>query len=201
MNGNMWDERFSEPGYAYGKEPNEFLVSVAGKIPPGRVLCIGEGEGRNSVYLAGLGYQVTAVDSSAVGLDKARALANERGVEIETIHSDLAEFTIEPGAWDGIVSIFCHMPSAVRGDVHRHCAAGLAAGGALVLEGFIARQLTYGTGGPPSVELMMSLAGLEEELEGLRFDVAQEIDREILDGRYHKGLAAVVQVVALRPDR
>ncbi len=194
----MWDERFSEPGYAYGKDPNQFLVAVAGRIPLGRVLCIGEGEGRNAVYLAGLGHQVTAVDASAVGLEKARALADERGVKISTILCDLAGFEIEPGAWDGIVSIFCHMEPGVRADVHRRCAAGLARGGAFVLEAFTERQLGYATGGPKRADMMMSLAGLREELPGLLFEVGREIDRESNNGPYHDGMAAVVQVAALK---
>ncbi len=201
MNGNMWDERFSEPGYFFGKEPNGFLVSVAGKIPGGRVLSLGEGEGKNSVYLAGLGYEVTAVDSSSVGLEKAKVLAAERGVTINTVHSDLAGFHIEPGAWNGIVSLFCHMPPEVRGDVHRRCATGLSVGGAFVLEAFTERQLANDTGGPKTAEMLMSLAGLKDELSGLTFEVGREIDRESHHGPYPHGIAAVVQVVAHRPDR
>lgn len=199
MSGTMWDERFSKPGYAYGTEPNGHLSSVAGRIPPGRVLCIGEGEGRNSTWLAGRGHEVTAVDASSVGLEKARALAAERGVTIETVHADLAGFHIEPGAWDGIVSIFCHLPPEVRRTVHRRCAEGLRPGGAFVLEGFTERQLRNDTGGPKSPEMMMSLAGLREELPGLRFEVGREADRMSHNGPYHDGMVAVVQVLAFRP--
>jgi len=194
----MWNERFAEPGFAFGTRPNEFLEAMAGKIPKGRVLCLGDGEGRNGVYLAGLGHEVTAVDSSDVGLKKAAALAAEKGAEIETIHADLADFEIGEGCWDGIVSIFCHLPPDLRPTVHRRCVAGLAEGGAFVLEGFIPRQLTYGTGGPPVAELMMNLHDLGHELDGLRFETAREIDREILEGRYHSGLSAVVQILAYR---
>lgn len=194
----MWDERFSEPGYAYGTEPNGYLASVADRIPLGRVLCLGEGEGRNAVHLAGLGFEVTAVDASAVGLGKARALAAERGVEIRTVNSDLADFEIEPGAWSGIVSIFCHLLPEVRCRVHRSCADGLGSGGAFVLEAFTERQLQYATGGPKKAEMMMSLAGLRKELRGLRFEVGREFDRESHNGPYHDGLAAVVQVLAFK---
>ena len=117
----MWDERFSEPGFAYGTEPNDFLASVADRIPMGRVLSLAEGEGRNAVFLAGLGYEVTAVDSSRVGLAKAEGLAAERGVTIATVNADLADFEIEPGVWQGIISIFCHLPPVVRAAVHERC--------------------------------------------------------------------------------
>lgn len=86
----MWDERYGAAGYAYGTEPNGFLAAKADLLPTGRLLCIGEGEGRNAVWLAGKGQEVTAVDASAVGLNKAQRLAAERGVRIATVHADLA---------------------------------------------------------------------------------------------------------------
>src|SRR5687767_966128 len=100
----MWDERYSQPDFAYGTEPNEFLASVAGRIPVGLLLSLGEGEGRNAAYLAGLGHKVVAVDQSAVGLAKARRLAADRRLTIETVCVDLQDYFIQPGAWAGIVS-------------------------------------------------------------------------------------------------
>jgi SAM-dependent methyltransferase len=194
----MWDERFSEPGWAYGTEPNEFLVSVADRIPPGRVLCLAEGEGRNAVFLAGRGHEVCAVDASRVGLAKAQALANQRGVRVETILTDLAEFDIEPGGFTGIVSIFCHLPPVQRAALHERCLRGLAPDGAFVLEGFTPRQLELGTGGPRSRELLMDLATIRQELPGLRYEVARELERSLDEGRYHRGTAAVVQVLAVK---
>jgi SAM-dependent methyltransferase len=194
----MWDERFSEPGYAYGTEPNQFLESVADRIPMGRVLSLAEGEGRNAVFLAGLGYEVTAVDTSTVGLAKAERLAAERGVSITTVHADLAEFEIEPDAWQGIVSIFCHLPPVIRAALHERCLRGLAPDGAFVLEGFTPRQLELATGGPKTIELLMELATLRQELPGLRFEIAREIDRPATEGKYHRGTVAVVQVSATK---
>jgi 2-polyprenyl-3-methyl-5-hydroxy-6-metoxy-1,4-benzoquinol methylase len=114
MSQPSWNDRYSEPGYAYGTEPNSYLVSVVNRIPKGKVLSLGEGEGRNAVYLASLGYNVTAVYSSDVGLAKARQLAKDRGVKITTVTADLAGLAIETESWDGIVSIFCHLPAVVR---------------------------------------------------------------------------------------
>lgn len=196
----MWDRRYSEPGYAYGTEPNDFLVSVVDHLPCGRALCIGEGEGRNAAYLARRGFEVTAVDASAVGLGKAKQLAERHGVEISAVVSDLADFTIEPGAWQAVVSIFCHLPPALRSAVHAGLVKGLGPGGALVLEAFTPRQLELATGGPRARELMMDLATLRAEFAGLRFAVAREIEREVIEGRYHTGAAAVVQMLAFRDD-
>jgi SAM-dependent methyltransferase len=194
----MWDERYSTEEYVYGTEPNDFLHTVAPRLPVGRTLCLCEGEGRNAVFLAGLGHQVTALDGSAVGLEKARRLADARDVSIRTLHTDLAQYTIETGAWDLIVSVFCHLPPELRRRVHEEVVAGLCPGGMLVLEAFTPQQLEYGTGGPSAADMMMSLDGLHDELRGLRFDHAAELDRELQEGRYHNGLAAVVQVVAVK---
>jgi len=197
----MWDERYSEPGFAYGTEPNDFLRERAAQLEPGRTLSLAEGEGRNAVFLAGLGHEVTAVDASAVGLDKARQLAAERGLDIDTRVADLAAFGIEPGAWDNIVSIFCHLPPEVRRRLHRAVVAGLRPGGMLLLEAYTPAQIALGTGGPPVPELTMTLDALREELEGLTFLHAAELEREVVEGRYHTGRAAVVQVLARRdPD-
>lgn len=194
----MWDERFSEPGFAYGTEPNDFLVSVADRIPAGRVLCLAEGEGRNAVYLAALGYEVTAVDTSTVGLAKAEALAQDLGTTIETVTADLTDYEIEPTTWQAIVSIFCHLPPVTRASLHERCLRGLAPGGVFVLEGFTPSQLELGTGGPKSRELLMELEVLRQELPGLRLEIARETEREVVEGRYHRGRAAVVQVFAVK---
>ncbi|MBK5937554.1 SAM-dependent methyltransferase [Halorhodospira halophila] len=196
----MWDERYADPDeYAYGTQPNTFFASEAWRIPDGPVLFLAEGEGRNAIWLAERGHAVTAVDGSAVGLEKARRLAAERGVEIETVHADLANYPIEPGAWAGIVSIFGHLPPDIRREVHRRAASGLRPGGLFLLEAYTPRQLAYGTGGPPTAEMMMDLAGLRAELPGLELLVGQEIERRVEEGRYHSGLAHVVQVVAQAP--
>jgi SAM-dependent methyltransferase len=137
----MWNERYSQPGFAYGTEPNEFLAAAAGRIPAGPVLSLGEGEGRNAAYLAGLGHRVVAVDQSAVGLAKARRLAADRGLTVETVCADLDGFPIEPGAWAGVVTIFCHLPRRVRAPLYGAAVRGLQPGGVLVLEAYTPKQL------------------------------------------------------------
>lgn len=194
-----WDERYAEPGWAYGVEPNDFLRAMAPRIPMGRVLCLAEGEGRNAVHLAALGHDVTAVDQSAVGLAKARRLAEERGVALRTEVADLATFAIEPAAWQGIVSIFAHFPPPLRLRVHRAVVDGLAPGGVYVLEAYTPRQFVHRTGGPTDATLLMTLSALRRELAGLEFEHALELDRDVVEGRFHTGLSAVVQVLARRP--
>ncbi len=195
----MWDKRYSSEEYVYGKQPNDFLVSVIDEIPRGKVLCLAEGEGRNAVYLAMQGYDVLAVDSSSVGLAKAQKLADEQGVVIQTQQADLADFEIAPNDWDAIVSIFCHVPPAIRTGLHQSIVAGLKPGGMLVLEAYTPDQIQLGTGGPPVAELTMSLAALESELKGLEFFHALECERDVIEGVLHTGRGAVVQLLAGKP--
>lgn len=193
-----WDERYSRPEYVYGTEPNLFLQQQVHNIPHGRVLCLGEGEGRNSVYLASRGYNVTAVDASAVGLAKARRLAEQRQVAIETIHSDLHDYEIVPNAWQGIVSIFCHIPPDLRRRLHHEVTRGLVPGGVFILEAYTPNQLQHGTGGPPTADLTMNARELTHELAGLDLLINCEKERDVVEGLYHTGRGAVVQIVGRR---
>ena len=198
MSANMWDERYAQPGLAYGAEPNAFLVSVADAIPRGPVLCIGEGEGRNALFLASRGYAVEAVDASAVGLAKARALAEERGLTLRTTVADLAHYDFGQGRWSGIVAIFCHLPPPVRQQVHRGVVEGLCMGGVFVAEAYAPAQLDYGTGGPRVAEMLCDPETLRQDLTGLELIQLEERVRDIHEGRYHAGKGAVVQVIGMK---
>ncbi|MDE3244219.1 MAG: class I SAM-dependent methyltransferase [Nitrospirota bacterium] len=194
----MWDERYSSDEYAYGKEPNQFLEENYEAIPKGMVLSLAEGEGRNAVFLAKQGYSVTAVDGSAVGLRKAEKLAKENRVHINLVHADLAEYEIGENCWDGIVSIFCPLPSAQRKLMHKKVIAGLKPGGVFLVEAYTPDQLRYGTGGGNSADAMTSKESLIHDLEGLKFIGLAELERSVVEGSYHKGLGAVVQAIALK---
>ncbi len=197
----IWDQRYATEEYVYGTEPNAFLAeAVADLKPPGRVLCLAEGEGRNAVFLAQRGFDVLAVDASGVGLAKAEILARQRGVRIATEIADLDGYSLEPGAWDLIVSIFCHLPAAMRRRLHAQVAQGLRPGGRLILEAYTPAQLAFGTGGPPDATLMVTLPSLRTELPGLRFEWARECERDVHEGRLHSGRGAVVQLIASRPE-
>lgn len=195
----MWNERYSAEAYAFGTQPNDFLASMLDRLPKGKALCLAEGEGRNAVWLAEHGWDVTAVDVAEVGLAKAQQLAAERDVSINTIHADLADFEIGAKQWDLIVSVFCHLPLALRQRVHAACVSGLNSGGAVLLEAYTPLQLEYKTGGPPVVDLMMTAEALEQEFDGLRFEHLNECVRDVTEGQYHTGDGAVVQMFATKP--
>jgi SAM-dependent methyltransferase len=199
-----WDARYAAEGWAFGTEPNDFLREQAHQLRGPRdggsslVLCLAEGQGRNAVWLAQRGHEVTAMDQSAFGLEGARQLAAERGVTITTVQADLDTFEIEPGAWDGIVSIYAHVAGDVRARAHARVDRGLAPGGVFILEAYRPEQIGRGTGGPSDDDRMVNLERLRRELPSLEFVVAREIDREVLEGHRHRGLSSVVQLVARR---
>ena len=192
----MWDERYSAEEYAYGTNPNNFLEANVSSIPKGKVLSLAEGEGRNAIFLASQGYSVTAVDSSLVGLSKARKLAEDNGVTVEFIHTDLAEYDLGENKWDGIVSIFCPLPSSIRKQLHKKVEAALKRNGVFLLEAYTPAQLKYGTGGGNSVDVMQSKESLSLELAGLKFKHLIELERDVVEGIYHTGIGAVVQAIA-----
>jgi len=199
MDATFWNDRYAAADHVYGEEPNAFVAEVAAHIPAGPVLCLAEGEGRNAVHLAKSGHLVTAVDQSEVGLAKARRLAAAHGVEITAVTADLGGYDIAPGAWAGIIATFAHLPPAVRRRIHRSVVAGLMPGGVFILEAYTPAQLAFDTGGPKAPELLMTLAGLREELSGLEFQIARELERDVIEGTGHTGRGAVVQVLARRP--
>lgn len=192
----FWDQRYSEPGWAYGTEPNDFLKAEVATIPLGEVLCMAEGEGRNAVFLAARGYRVLAVDQSAAGLAKAHTLATERGVSVRTLQADLADYDFGSELWQGIVSIFVHLPAPLRRLVHRRAAQALAPGGILLLEAYAPAQLELGTGGPREPERLCSLEDLLEDFKGLEILIGRELRRDVMEGKFHKGPGAVVQILA-----
>lgn len=193
---DMWEQRYAAEQYVYGTTPNAFLVQQVAALSPGRVLCLAEGEGRNSVFLAEQGFEVHSVDLSSTGVAKTLQLAAERGVQVHAVQGDLATYDIGVGEWDAVVSIFAHMPPAVRRALHARVVAALKPGGQFILEAYTPAQLGRGTGGPQVIEMMMSLDVLRTELAPLTFVHACEIEREVVEGFGHTGVGSVVQVRA-----
>ncbi len=201
MDVHDWDRRFAAEELPYGTEPNTFLTSQAARLSGADVLCIAEGYGRNATWLAQQGHRVTAVEQSGVGIARARALATARGVAITFVQDDLATFDLGNERWGAIVSIFAHLPPTLRADVHARVVRALAPGGYFLLEAYSPAQLGFRTGGPRDVELLMTSDALRQELAGLEFIVAREVEREVNEGPLHHGPAAVVQVVGRKPPR
>ena len=196
---NKWDQRYGEAGFAYGTEPNGFLAASLRHLPPsGTVLCLADGEGRNSVFLAQQGHTVTALDSSSVGLAKAKTLAAERGVSITTCMADLTDYQLQENTYNAIISIFCHLPLQNRKKLHSQVTSSLKKGGVFLLEAYTPRQLHHGTGGPPVKDLLMEIDELKKELHQLDIIHGIELEREVCEGRLHTGLGSVAQLIAIK---
>ncbi|GAB2905502.1 class I SAM-dependent methyltransferase [Uliginosibacterium flavum] len=190
----MWDERYANAEYVYGTEPNSFLVEHAHRLS-GPVLSLAEGEGRNAVFLASMGLKVLGVDSSAVGLRKAHALASARQLKIETEVADLAHFTPTQAHYGAVVSIFAHLPGALRQRLYPLIEQSLVPGGFVLLEAYSEEQLAYTTGGPKDDDMLMSVAKIEQHFPELEPVLLRQIEREVCEGSYHTGRASVVQFI------
>lgn len=195
-----WDEEFAKPGYRYGTEPNSFVVEMVARLPKGaRVIAAGDGEGRNGVWLATEGHHVLALDASSVGLAKARALAKERDVAIETEVVDLSTYQPEPASADAVVLIYVHMPPAVRRAAHRNLVKALKPGGLIILEAFHHDQLGRTSGGPKDAAMLFDLALLAEDFgPEIKADHSFEGEVDLDEGRGHIGRGAVVRFVGVR---
>ena len=195
---DFWNEKFANTEYAYGTEPNDFLVSAVTKLKRGATLSLAEGEGRNAVWLAQQGFTVSAIEQSEKGVGKTLRLALQRGVIVIAERGELETFHIQPNSWDLVVSIFAHTPQELRRKLHRQVVAGLKPGGVFVLEAYTPAQIANNTGGPKDASLMPTAELLRSELAGLVFDRIEEVEREVVEGSLHTGTAHVVQVVAHR---
>lgn len=197
----FWDQRYSHPNHVFGYRPNDFLAANARMLRPGsRVLCLGDGEGRNGVHLAGLGHDVVSLDFSAVGQAKARSLAEEKGVRLEAWLVDLADWVDHPAPerpWDAVVSIFCHLPPPLRARVAQVSTSQTRPGGMLLLEAYTPAQLALGTGGPQDPALLMTRQDVEADWQGWKLDV-RLLERRIFEGMGHQGLSSVVQAMGMR---
>jgi len=192
---SFWNERYAKGGYLYGTEPNSFLVEHSGLIE-GPVLSLSEGEGRNAVFLALRGLDVLGVDISAVALEKAKRLAEARGVEIRTQVADLATFEPEANLYGSVVSISAHLPSAIRNKLYPLIERSLRQNGILILEAYSENQLSRASGGPKDIDMLMTVDKIRREFSNLEPIVLRELEREVSEGEGHTGMASVVQLTA-----
>lgn len=195
-----WEGRFAAEHYVFGTEPNAFLSRTAGRIPPGaKVLCIADGEGRNGVWLAEQGFDVTAQDFSPAAQAKSRRLAAERGVSLTWELSDILARDWEPDAYDVVVGIFFQFVGpAERAAVFDGIARTVRPGGLVLIEGYAPKQLDYGTGGPKRIENLYTEDLLREAFAAFTEVGVTAYDAEINEGPGHSGMSALVDLVARR---
>jgi 2-polyprenyl-3-methyl-5-hydroxy-6-metoxy-1,4-benzoquinol methylase len=196
---DYWDARYEAEAYAYGTEPNVYFRRQLDALPPGRLLLLAEGEGRNAVYAARKGWQVTAIDFSNEARAKAQRLAASQGVRLDYRVEDLLDLAWQQLAtYDAIGLIYAHFPAAERQAVHAAVAASLAPGGHLILEAFNPRQLGLSSGGPRTAELLYEPATLARDFTGLTLLENHEAMLVLHEGSFHAGPAQVVRLLARR---
>lgn len=197
----FWEARYAEPGFAYGTEANAFLQSQRHLLEAGRrALAVGDGEGRNGVWLAEQGLEVVSVDYSEAGLAKVRELAASRGVKVCTLAEDLLEWRWPHGQYDLVVSIFVHFRPEDRPRMHQAMLATVRPGGLVLLEAFHRRQLGRSSGGPPVEAMLYTQAELATDFAAGEILLMEEREVDLTEGPYHRGPAAVVRAVVRHPE-
>lgn len=198
---DTWNQRFEQDAYIFGTEPNAWLREQARIWQPGqRVLCVADGEGRNSVWLAGQGLEVDAFDVSSVGVAKARRLAAEKGVSVNFSVSDCDAYPWPLEAFDGVAAIFVQFADpAMRARLFANIRRSLKPGGVLVLQGYTPKQLDYKTGGPPQLSHLYTEAMLREAFADFELIDLRDYEAELTEGDRHSGRSALIGLVARRP--
>jgi len=192
----MWDERFAEAEPVYGEHPNTYLLAQTQRLPRGcKILVPGDGYGRNGIWLARQGFQVSTVDLSSVGVARARQSAQAAGLTMSIEHADLASWTWPVGEYDAVASLFLHLPPELRPQIHAQMLGTLKPGGLLIIEAFSPAQLRHSSGGPKQAELLYTAEVLRTDFVSADVLELQEVEVEIDEGRLHRGRAAVVRGV------
>ena len=196
-----WNERFSQPGYLFGREPNAFLVQQSARlVPRARLLCVADGEGRNSTWLAARGHEVTAFDLSPVAVNKAQALAAELGVSVEYQISGTDTWAWSAAQYDAVVAIFIQFAApAQRAALFAGMWQTLKPGGLLLIQGYTPKQLQYRTGGPQQLDHLYTAELLRELLPEAHWLELREHDAVLGEGSAHRGPSALIDAVARKP--
>jgi len=197
----MWDKRYAAPGYLFGTEPAIFLKTYSDYLIAGETaLAVADGEGRNSVFMAGKGLGVTAMDGSPVAVDKARELAISKNVDVDFSVADVLTWEWDKGDFDLVVGIFIQFVGPEkRGQMLRGMTQCLKPGGIILLHGYTPEQLEFGTGGPPFVENMYTENMLRAIFDDFDIITLKSYHQEVQEGRGHSGMSALIDLVARKP--
>jgi len=196
---NNWDVRYDEARFFYGRSPNEFVGRELQDLPPGHGLYLAEGEGRNAVFAAGLGHQVTAVDSSVVGRRKALELAAHRRVSLKYDVADLLDHPWPAQQWDHVVMCFAHLPPETMPAVHAKVVDCLAPGGTLIHVSFAKSQFGRKSGGPPRLEWLHEVEVLKQQYAGLDL-MLEEKEVDLQEAVGHRGPAMVIELTGTKAE-
>jgi len=197
----FWNERYQKTDYIFGTEANDFIKAVTPAASPGmKAFAPADGEGRNGVHLARLGYEVTSVDVSNLAVDKAMALAEANGVRLDAHVSDVFDWDWGNAIYDLVIVCFMHFYPEDHARFVERIRACLKPGGLLVFEGYTPDQIPLASGGPKKPEMLLTAASLKKDFAGFDILFLQEIRRYLAEGPRHQGEAATVQLLARKPE-
>jgi ubiquinone/menaquinone biosynthesis C-methylase UbiE len=196
----FWDERYDSIAYAYGKKPNEFFKEQLNKLEKGKILLPADGEGRNSVYAAKLGWDVHACDLSSSGKDKAEKLAKEVNVSIRYLVGDFGDLIYSDSQFDAIALIYAHFPAERKNAFHKLVNRYLKVGGFIIFEAFSKNHIKFNSqnsnvGGPKDVEMLYSIEEVNKDFSKYEILILEEIETDLNEGKYHIGRGSVVRFV------
>lgn len=196
----MWNNRYSTEEYVFGKAPSQFVTKYAQRLKPNsKILLPADGEGRNSCYLASLGHEVFASDYSEIGLEKAKKLAKELGVNVHFSLVDIENDIWPENEYDAIFAVFIQFsPPEARLRVFEGMKKALKKGGTLFLHGYTPKQIEYKTGGPPCAENMYDSALLKAAFADMDIEILKEYDQHLEEGGGHNGISALIDFVGVK---
>jgi len=194
MSKNEWNERYSADEFIYGTNPNEFFKEKLQDLKTGKLLLPCEGEGRNSVYAAKCGWDVTAFDQSDVAMLKAMELAKSQNVSINYFISSVNDVTFAPETFDALALIYAHYPPDFREVYHKKFLSYLKPGGFIIIEAFSKEQINFDSGGPKNSELLYSNENLIKDFKSLSKIDITELNVELSEGQYHSGNSSVIRL-------
>lgn len=194
--GEFWNTKYSTKNFVYGIKPNNFLKDSLFKLKPGKILMLGEGEGRNAVYSATQGWQVDVVDFSKVAKVKALRLAKENSVTINYAINNLENYEFIPNNYDAVGNIFLHLHPTLRKIIHPGIITTLKKGGHLILEVFEKAQLGRTSGGPQNFDMLYSVEELQNDFKNMGIILLEKQEVNLDEGELHNGKAVVVRLIA-----
>ena len=200
----VWNERYSGSDYVYGKLPNVYLKEQLGKLPVGNILFVGEGEGRNAVFAAQVGWNVTAFDISSKAKKKAQQLALEHNVDIKYDVGELHHLNYENEQFDVISLIFTHFPLATRSSIHQILITHLRPGGVIIMESFSKDHITYqaknsNAGGPKNINVLYNIEDIKSDFDRLKIIELNKTEVYLSEGAHHDGLSSVIRFMGKKP--
>ncbi|MBI1222134.1 MAG: methyltransferase domain-containing protein [Bacteroidetes bacterium] len=203
MTKEFWNSRYAEESFAYGVEPNAFFKEQLTKLKPGKILIPGDGEGRNGVYAATQGWEVSSFDLSSEGKRKAELLAKEKGVQIDYRVGELAQMDYPEEYFDALLLVFAHFPEKLRKDYHHRLIKFLKKGGVLIIEGFSKEHLEYSaanpkSGGPKDIGMLYSEDEIRSDFQSFNVRILSTEVVELQEGLFHQGTSSLIRFVGTR---